>query len=320
MHTLRARASVPPTAATSRPVAADSALDADRQQREPDPRPADRDAEHQRPNANVTSTCKNAIDAVEVALPSSTAHSGTGAARSRSHRLRCRSRSSSSPLSMPQNSRYCRVIPQKLCVYELNAAWPAPVTASASTANGSDTAPSPPVHGASRSRGEPPHDHLGDDALGPLPLALGERVVPDLRPAAVRRTGPASSRQPLEPVGEDDRDARPAVGDAAPRPPARTTTSASTRGLASRSATTCRVNGPSSSATTSSGSRGRRSGPAPCAKIRPNADASTTGTAKHKRGGPAVGQEQPPVLRGQGEDQARAWGAWHGPPRRAAPT
>ena len=116
MHTLRARASVPPDGRHQQPGR--------RRQHTRRRPPAARTRSPTRstltPNtkyaeANVTSTCSSATPPWRRPCPASTAQSGTGAARSRCQRLRCRSRSSSRPLSMPQNSRYCRVMPQKLC-------------------------------------------------------------------------------------------------------------------------------------------------------------------------------------------------------------
>ncbi|MEO2090479.1 MAG: hypothetical protein ABGY75_13425 [Gemmataceae bacterium] len=114
MHTLRARASVPPTAATSMPVAAASPLAATASSTNPATDPPTVTPNARYPTPNVTPTIRTAMTAVDRALPSSTHPSGTGAARVLAHTLRWRSRSSSSPLSIPQNSRYCRVMPLKL--------------------------------------------------------------------------------------------------------------------------------------------------------------------------------------------------------------
>ena len=111
---LRARFSVPPTAATNNPVAAESNAVAMAIRKKPETEPLIATPKTRLPKLKVKKIWVIAMSAVAIILPPRRVGRGMGAALRRFQIPCLRSRNNSSPQSIPQNKRYCMVIPLKL--------------------------------------------------------------------------------------------------------------------------------------------------------------------------------------------------------------
>ena len=154
IDTLRARVSLPPSEATTRPVAAESSAALSAIRTKPGHEPLTRTPKKIAPTPNVTMICASAMRAVASALPARRTEKSIGAQRRRSQMPRRRSRRNSRPESRPRKRRYCSVMPQKLWLKAWTARAPPADSVWRSTSNGRRS--SPPPSGARNSRASSP--------------------------------------------------------------------------------------------------------------------------------------------------------------------
>jgi hypothetical protein len=114
MATLRARDSLPPIAATNSPVLAAMNATAKAMATKPTTDPSIETPKTTHANPKLTESCANAIIVVAIARPAISVAGKAGVVVSLRQIPNRRSRNSSRPQSIPKNSKYCSVMPQKL--------------------------------------------------------------------------------------------------------------------------------------------------------------------------------------------------------------